>query len=132
MLLLFQDHQYTEANANEMCISYTENKDICNYKTFVVCMLSCFSRVWLFATLWTIACQVPLFLGFSKKVWWSGLSFPPPGYLPDPEIEPVSLVSPELQVDSLPFEPLRKHHMPWHFFWKKKKKNWKTQSKELS
>ena len=34
---LFQDCQYTEINDNEMCMSYTENKDIYNYKPFVVC-----------------------------------------------------------------------------------------------
>ena len=41
-----------------------------------------------FAILWTVACQAPLFMGFSKQKYWSGLPFPPLGDLPDPGIEP--------------------------------------------
>ena len=37
------------------------------------CLLSCFSRVWLFAALWTLACQAPLSMGFSRQKYWSGL-----------------------------------------------------------
>ena len=44
-------------------------------------------------TLWTIACQAPLPKGFSRQEYWSGLPWPPPGYLPDPGIEPTSHVS---------------------------------------
>ena len=47
----------------------------------------------------TIACQAPLFMGFSRQEYWSGLSFPSPGYLPNPGIKPTS---PALQADSLP------------------------------
>ena len=65
-------------------------------------MLSHFSRVRLFETLWTIAHQAPLSMGFSRQEYWSGLPCPPPGDLPDPGIEPMS---PALQVDSLPTEP---------------------------
>ena len=36
---------------------------------------------------WTAACQAPLSMGFSKQGYWSGLPFPSPGYLPDPEIK---------------------------------------------
>ena len=43
-----------------------------------------------------------MFMEFSRQEYWSGLSFPPPGDLPDPEIEPTSLVSPALAVGSLP------------------------------
>ena len=46
------------------------------------------SHVWLFATLWTVACQAPLSMAFSRQEYWSGLPFPPPGHLPDPGIEP--------------------------------------------
>ena len=47
------------------------------------CMLSSLSHVWLFATLWTIALQAPLSMGFSRQEFWSGLQFPPPiSYLP--------------------------------------------------
>ena len=59
-------------------------------------MLSCFSRVWLCATLWTVACQAPLSMGFSRQEYWGGLLCPPPADLPDPGIEPKSLTSPAL------------------------------------
>ena len=61
-----------------------------------VYMLSCFSRVRLFASPWTAAHQAHLSMGFSRQEYWSGLPFPPPGDLPDPGIEPVSLMSPAL------------------------------------
>ena len=59
-------------------------------------MRSCFSRVWLFGTLWTLACQTPLSMGFSRQEYWSGPPYPPPGALPDPGIEAASLRSPVL------------------------------------
>ena len=59
-------------------------------------MPSRFSRVRLFVTLWTIAYQAPLSTRFSRQEYWSGLLFPSPGDLPDPEMEPTSLVSPAL------------------------------------
>ena len=61
-------------------------------------MLSCFSHVQCFASLWTVAHQAPLFTGFSRQECWSGLSCPSPGDLPDPGIEPTSLTSPALAV----------------------------------
>ena len=61
-----------------------------------------------FVTPWTVACQAPLSIGFSKQEYWIGLPFPSPGDLPDPGIEPGS---PALQVDALPYEPPRK---PFH------------------
>ena len=47
-------------------------------------------------TPWTVAYQVPLSMEFSRQEYWSGFPFPTPGYLPDPGIEPASLVSPPL------------------------------------
>ena len=44
-----------------------------------------------FATPWTVAHQAPLSMGFPRQEYWSGLPFPPPGNLPNPGIEPVSL-----------------------------------------
>ena len=64
-----------------------------------VCVLNLFSCVRLFVILWTVACQVPLTMGFSRQEYWSGLPCPPPGDLPDPGVKPSS---PALQVDSLP------------------------------
>ena len=54
------------------------------------------SHVHLFATPWTVARQAPLSMGFSREEYWSGLPCPPPGDLPDPGIEPKSLMSPPL------------------------------------
>ena len=76
-------------------------------------------HVQLFATLWTVACQAPLSMEFSrqeywsgfkkKKKYWSGLPFPSPGDLPNPGIEPGS---PALQADALFSEPSEKHNFP--------------------
>ena len=60
------------------------------------------SRFWLFVTPWTVACQAPLSLEFSRQKYWSGLPFPSAGHLPNPGIEPRY---PTLQEDSLPSEP---------------------------
>ena len=65
------------------------------------CMLSHFSPVWLFATIWTVTHQAPLSMGFSRQEYWSGLPCPPPGDLPDPgrkqpfshlDLSPLSLI----------------------------------------
>ena len=61
----------------------------------VICMLS-LSCVRLFETPWTVAHQFPLPMGFPKQEYWSVLPYPPPGDLPNPGIEPVSLTSPAL------------------------------------
>ena len=63
---------------------------------YAACLLSCFSHVQLFVTPWTAAHQAPLFMGFSRQEYWSGLPCPPPGDLPNSGIEPVSLTSPPL------------------------------------
>ena len=60
------------------------------------------SRVRLFATSWTVACQAPPSMGFSRQEYWSGLPFPSPGHLPNPGIKPRS---PALQADALTSEP---------------------------
>ena len=59
-------------------------------------MLSRFSCVGLFATLWTVAHQAPLSMGSSRQDYWSGLPCPPAGDLPGPGIELVSLIAPAL------------------------------------
>ena len=48
-------------------------------------MLSRFSRILLCATLWTIGCQAPLSLGFSRQEYWSGVLLPYLGDLPVPQ-----------------------------------------------
>ena len=65
-------------------------------------MISRFSHVQLFVTPWTVACQAPLSVDFSRQEYWSGLPFQSPGDLPNPGIIPRF---PALQVDSLPSEP---------------------------
>ena len=69
-------------------LSYLENHS--------ACMLSLFSCVWLYVTLWAVAHQASLSMGFSRQEYWSGLPCPPPGNPADPGIKPVSLMSPAL------------------------------------
>ena len=71
----------------------------------VLCMLSHASVVSNFATLWSIACQAPLSMGFFRQEYWSGLPCAPPGDLPNPGIEPASLMSPALAGGFLPLAP---------------------------
>ena len=54
-------------------------------------MLSRFSHVLFFVTPGTAACQAPLSMGFSRQEHWSGLPCPPPGNLPNPGIESISI-----------------------------------------
>ena len=68
-------------------------------KLLLLLLLSRFSRVQFFATLWTVAQQAPLSMGFSRQEYWSELPCPPPGDLPEPGTGPMSLA---LQADSLP------------------------------
>ena len=62
-------------------------------------VLSRFSHVRLFVTLWSVARQAPLSMGFSRQEYWTELPFPSPGDLPDPGIKRTSLMSPALQAD---------------------------------
>ena len=64
----------------------------------------------LFVTHWTVAHQAPLSLRFFRQEYWSEFPFSPPGDLPYPGIEPVSLMSPALVVGSLPLLPSGKPH----------------------
>ena len=65
-------------------------------------MLSRFSCVRLFVTLWTVARQALLSLGLSRQEYWNGLPCHPPGDLPDPRIEPATPAAPALQANPLP------------------------------
>ena len=60
------------------------------------CRLSYFGHVQLFVTLWTVTLQAPLSMGFSRQEHWSGLPCPSSADLPNPGIEPTSLMSPAL------------------------------------
>ena len=74
------------------------------HRVCAVCAQSCES----FATPWTVACQSPLSMEFSRVDHWSGLPFPSPGDLSNPGTEPRS---PPLQADALPSESPRKPEM---------------------
>jgi len=85
----------------------------------MLCRAYVLSCVWLFVTLWAIARQAPLSVGFSRQEYWSRLPFPSPGDLPDPGIEPPSSVSPALQANSIPAEPSGKPvavGLTWHYY----------------
>ena len=73
-----------------------------------MCMLSHFSRVQLFVTPWTVACQAPLSTGFSRQEYWINLPFPPPGNLPNLGIKPMSLEAPVLAGGFFTTEPFGK------------------------
>ena len=68
------------------------------------------SHVQLYATPWTIGCQAPLSMEFSRQEYWSGLPFPTPGDFSNPVIKPTSLVSPVLAAGlfttALPGKPI--------------------------
>ena len=96
-------HNSQEAEATKICSSTDEwiIWYIYIHNGILLC-LALLSHVWLFATPWTVAHQVPLSMEISRQEYWSGLPFPFPGDLPNPEIKPRS---PTLQADSLPSEP---------------------------
>ena len=68
------------------------------------CLLSCFNSVQLFATLWTVAAQDPLSLGFSRQEYWSWLPSPSPGDLSNPGSNPCISYFLHWQAGSLPLE----------------------------
>ena len=78
---------------------------MCVYVYISMCITSMLSQVQLFVTLWIVARQAPLSMGFSRKEYWSGLLFPSPGDLLNPGIEPMSLVSPALAGGFFTTEP---------------------------
>ena len=86
------------------------------------------SRVWLFATPWTVVCQAPLSMGFSRQEYWRGLPFPSPGNLPNSDIKPTA---PELHADSLPAEPWGKSARAMGGLKNQAKKQKQNQSREL-
>ena len=66
---------------------------MCGCAWVCVCVFSC---VQLSVTPWTVACQVPLSMGFSRQENWSGLPFPTQGDLPNPGTKPTSPASPAM------------------------------------
>ena len=68
-------------------------------------VLSYFSHVWLFVTQWTVACQVPLSMGFSRQEYWSGLHALLQGIFPNQGSNPCLLCLLHWQAGSLPLAP---------------------------
>ena len=83
---------YLHPERNQNDVPSTETDPVTDILSLFVCVLSPFSCVRLFATQWTVACQAPLSVGFSRQEYWSGLPCPHPGDLPGPGIEPASLM----------------------------------------
>ena len=81
------------------------------------------SHIWFFVTPWTVAYQSPLSEEFSWQEYWSRLPCPPPEDLPDPGIEPASLLSLVLAGGFFTTEPSGKPHgMKFTKFWNYQKK----------
>ena len=80
--------------------------------TSVGCMCACMlSRIWLFATPWTVAHQAPLSMEFSRQAYRSGLQFPTPGDLPSPGIRPMSpALAGRFSTTELPGKPMLDAH----------------------
>ena len=95
MSILLQEVKLFGAFLHLLLLALAENIYL-SQTCLIACMLGHFSRVQFFATLWTVACQAPQSMGFPRQEYWNGLPFPSPGDLPDPEIEPMSLMSPAL------------------------------------
>ena len=81
------------------------------------CMLSCFIRVQLFVTLWTVAYQALQSMGFSQQEYWSGLPCPPSGDFPNRRIEPSSPMSPVLASWFFTTSTFMQTINAWMYFW---------------
>ena len=88
-----------------VCWAWLDRPDctpLCVCVCVCVCVCACLVISNSLVTPWTVACQAPLSMEFSRQEYWSGLPFPPPRDLPDLGIEPGA---PTVQVDSLASEP---------------------------
>ena len=97
-------------------------------------VLSRFSPVWLFRTPSTIAHQAPLSMEFSKQEYWNGLPFSSPGELPNPVIQPMSLMSAALAggffTTSATWEVPLRNELLFNIYVQKKKKKSKPEVRE--
>ena len=80
LIYVFVETLLSLSHMSEQTFRYSESfrLDLIWYSV-PVCVQSHFSHVQLFATPWTVACQAPLSMGFSRQEYWSGLLCPPPG-----------------------------------------------------
>ena len=95
MSILLQEVKLFGAFLHLLLLALAENIYL-SQTCLIACMLGHFSRVQFFATLWTVACQAPLSMGFSQQESWSELLCLPPGDLSHPGIKSTSLTSPAL------------------------------------
>ena len=103
----------SQALAGEISLAQGSNPRLLCLLNWHACMLSRLSRVGLCATLWTVACQAPLSMEFSKQEYWSRLACRPPGIFPTQGSNPRLVRLLHWQVGSLPplppGKPLDKH-----------------------
>ena len=94
-------HLYADISINIVTLIFilqifqlTKYGKFCSVRNHIkfVCMVSRFSFVQLFVTLWTVAHQASLYMEFSRQEYRSRLPCPPPGDLPNPGMEPTSLM----------------------------------------
>ena len=95
VLCMYFVNATTQPEWQYICLQY-DLKNVLSPLFKPACVRSCFSHVWLFPTLHTVAHQTPLSMGFSRQEYWSRLLCPPPGNLLNPGTEPASLMSPAL------------------------------------
>ena len=94
---------------------------------FILLCVYVLNCVQLFVSPWTVACQAPLCMEFSRQEYLSGLPFPSPGDLPDPGIESVSLISLHQQAGSSPLCHLGSYsyyYYLWHGSSKYRRRQW--------
>ena len=81
------------------CEQWLLLRDVCLYEPGYKCDILKMWTMWSRSVMsgsanpWTVVHQAPPSMGFSRQEYWSGLPFPSPGDLPDPEIEPVSRIA---------------------------------------
>ena len=105
---LFTGQEQRPRCREQMCGHGAKERDGMNWTSGIdiliyTLLFSQLSHVQLFVTPWTVACQAPLSIGFSRQEYWSGLPFPYPRDLPNSRIEPASFA---WQMDSLPLSHL--------------------------
>ena len=106
MFIIHDQETITEQQDGSVVQNTYKEHSIFLYLYSCACVLSYFSCIRFLATWWTVAQQVPRSMGFSRQEYWSGLPCPHPDDVPDPGIEPASLLDPlHWQMASLPLAP---------------------------
>ena len=93
------NEKFSSCNNRDVAITWTISESIGGVSVSKSCLT--------LATPWTVACQAPLSMEFSRQEYWSGLPFPSSGDLPDPGIKPTSLCLLHQQVGSVPLDHLK-------------------------